>query len=252
MYSLNRQERLRALALTCKRNGVDPSQNRFAGVIRSIDVTYMHVTVAVASQDTEELIVAYKGDQWRNIIGEEAPVEKAKQLPVLNPIVTRTTLKEELAKIQSANSHVEIKHLPTYISTQKDYISDDDLIKTLYQKARREASNDNVGRILLSDARDVADNKHLTIQEIIVLWRKTYPAIEVEQRTGNVILVYWDGKNSLRNIRSTRSPIIRTDNVLAADKDNIFEAEKNVDPDEYPANKENFTVGETYEETEEE
>lgn len=81
------------------------------------------------------------------------------------------------------------------------------LARTLYRLARRDVSPSNVGRLLLSDLRTELQHP-LTFMDIQQVFKFYYPMMTVERATDNVVLVYFDGKEAVMNLRSMQQKII--------------------------------------------
>lgn len=82
---------------------------------------------------------------------------------------------------------------------------DDTLSQLLYNMALRD-SFDGVGRLLVSDVKHDVD-RNLTVDKIIAVWKQHYPKYTIEQRSNNVLLIYWDGLEDTKGNRSTRTPV---------------------------------------------
>ena len=114
----------------------------------------------------------------------------------------------------------------------------------LFQLAKNDTCND-VGRLMLSDCRYEAGDKHLTIKDVIALWHKYYPTIEIEQATDNILLIYWSEKGALRKTMAPKIP----QKAPSFKADNKYDgaAPENFDnPDEFQADK-GIAIGEVTE-----
>lgn len=81
------------------------------------------------------------------------------------------------------------------------------LAKTLMRLARRDVSTSNVGRLLLTDLKADLDYS-ITFKDVQQALTEYYLGVDVEQATSNVILVYFDGKEAVLNLRKLQEPII--------------------------------------------
>ena len=111
------------------------------------------------------------------------------------------------------------------------------LAQVLLRLARQDVNADNIGRLLISDCRSETYNPTLNGAEITRLFKLYYPAITVEARTENVILIYFDTKPEVRKRRSKAPPVKRIINNFRASTENIFHPEKLRDPEEFYAPK---------------
>ncbi len=71
----------------------------------------------------------------------------------------------------------------------------------------REDNFDDIGRIIVSDAAYNVRDKTLTAEKIKELFGKFYPTYDVEIRTDNIVLVFWSGKDTVKNVRGLRPPV---------------------------------------------
>jgi hypothetical protein len=110
------------------------------------------------------------------------------------------------------------------------------IVTAFYQLAKNDTYND-VGRLMLSDCRYEADDKHLQIQDAIALWHKYYPTIEIEQATDNILLIYWKGKEALRGYRKSLAPKKPEINSFKANRYEEVAPEKFDSPEEFQADK---------------
>jgi hypothetical protein len=111
------------------------------------------------------------------------------------------------------------------------------LAQTLHRIAQREVNMDNVGRLILSEAKRDVNIPNLTFEAINGLWQKYYPNEDIDESCG-VIRVYFDGKQILKNIRHTRAPINVEMETYPVDNEETFTASKlEVYDQDFPANK---------------
>lgn len=69
---------------------------------------------------------------------------------------------------------------------------------------------DGVGRVLLTDVRSEANDRTITIEDVAQALTQLYPKSDVEPRSENIILIFWDGKDIIKGARSTRPPLRTT------------------------------------------
>jgi hypothetical protein len=96
---------------------------------------------------------------------------------------------------------------------------------------------DGVGRIFLLDARQALRKPELTSSDITDLWQEYYQDETAEEKQFNLILVYFDGKASVRNVRSVRSAPLELNEFSASKNGDVIEPEDYRNPDSFPANK---------------
>jgi len=202
----NRQARLQIIVEVAIKNNITPNNNTFAGLVKKICCSKFAMTPKQAQEYTEILCIAWRADQWQGYTEEPyTPTYTQNYIPQEdNTEAKAQEMKETLRRITESD-HEEIKRIEKIATTQTDNITDEALIQILYNMAKKDAGKTGVGRILLLDA---ADRKTLTSQEIIQLWQKAYPTIEIEQATGNVLKIYFNEKTQIRQQRDQRKPII--------------------------------------------
>jgi hypothetical protein len=81
------------------------------------------------------------------------------------------------------------------------------LAQTLMRLARRNVSPDNVGRLVLPEVNSDLDVK-LEYGDVEGLFKKFFPGVEVELRSWNVVLVWFDGREAVRNLWSMREKVV--------------------------------------------
>jgi len=118
-------------------------------------------------------------------------------------------------------------------------LSNRDLARTLHRLAKEDCTLENVGRIIVSDAAKLTQTPTLNGTQIIALLQQYYSkaGYGYDLRTENVLLVYFDGKQPLREKRSQQTPANCVVNHFGADTENVFQAERHEDPEEYHAPK---------------
>jgi hypothetical protein len=234
----NRDDRLTILAQVCIDNGVTPQKGNFAGLIRKVCLSHLGISELAAKELTRTLTTIYRSDQWSGLLHPElAPDETVGEsgleankisliyteptkicngivsIPPSNPAQDRDALHAEMQQL-AQNSHPEpVKTLEAHTSRQLDHIPEKQTAAILHTFARRDTF-DGVGRIILSDARDILDDKHLQIDDLLLLWRRYYPTIDIESKS-NVALIYWDGKGCVQDYRKA--------NVIIQPKAPVFD-----------------------------
>ncbi len=84
---------------------------------------------------------------------------------------------------------------------------DDNSLAQVLMRSAKHDTFDDIGRIIVSDmSYDVAD-KTLTAERVKELFEKYYPGYDVEIRTKNIVLIYWSGKEAVKNARELRAPV---------------------------------------------
>jgi hypothetical protein len=84
---------------------------------------------------------------------------------------------------------------------------DDSTLSQILLRMARQDSFDNVGRLLVSDVRSGVGDRALTAEKILQVWGQHFPSYEADHRSGNVILIYWDGRGTAQSERNARVPV---------------------------------------------
>lgn len=208
MQRLTRQDRMYILAKACKEKGVNPNKGNYAGTIRGVAAARLFISQKAAKELTQDLTLAYRFDKWQSILETETETEPTTytpnkislQPPRVNPLKT-LTLEKPLQPVKTVQPKPVDPDAENYLAniatptkpTEKQYA------QILYSKAQRDTLN-GIGRITLSEAKEVYNNKKTTIDQIQNLLQTFYVDLETEIR-GNILLVYWDGKTATRNMR---------------------------------------------------
>jgi hypothetical protein len=117
------------------------------------------------------------------------------------------------------------------------------LARTLHRLAREDTNSENVGRIIVSEAQNLLLSPTLNGQQIIDLLKQHYPhsGYTYDLRTPNVLLIYFDGKQHVKNRRINSNPYLTIGHqkrfTMQADHSGEFYAEKHQDPEEHHAPK---------------
>jgi hypothetical protein len=233
-------DRLSIIVQVCRDNNITPLNNTFPGLVRKIVCGKLGYSLKEAKEDTMVLSIAYRTDKWHSYppITKTDKIESAPAAtPKINqPETSQKYIREVFEKLKNKQSE-PINHQPKLTPTETDYITNDVLIQTLHRTAREDTNPDGIGRILLADARQIADNKYLTCQNIMELWKRKYPTIDIEQRTNNILLIYWDGKETVQNTRKAQRAAFVPELNEFSNLESDGEQEKYVDPEEIKANK---------------
>jgi hypothetical protein len=201
--TFNRASRLRILAELCTSNQLTPDKGNYAGFVKQISVTHLNTTIPASKELTTALTIAYRHDKWQSLL-QEADTEPEPETLTINiePVNERQSVQKEMQQIaQSITDTEPIKRMEHPAPQQQDKLTEIQTAKILYATAKHDTF-DGVGRVILSEAREILDNKHLEIHELYTFWQTSYPLIEASYRS-NVLLIYWDGKDS-----RVRTPII--------------------------------------------
>jgi hypothetical protein len=210
----SREDRLYVLATVCKQKGITPNGSTYMSVIQAVCCGKFLLTKAKARELASTLTSAYKQDHWAEILGE----------------ITVETDQHRLNKIEDCIIKAPSKG--KYTIKQE--------AKMLYQIAQKDTFN-GVGRLQLAEVQ--YELGALTADQIIGVWQATYPDKTIEQQ-GNIFLIYWQGKEEVRNQRNNLAPSVPKSLVMAASKDYYVEPE--LEKDCEPANKpsDNIICGE--------
>jgi hypothetical protein len=234
----SRDDRLVILAQTCVDNDISPLKGNFAGLIRKVCLSHLKIGEAATKELTRTLTVMYRTDQWISLLNpvfDEVPGESgltpnriALEMPQTTtvmdapPSITQAThhtqeresIHTEMLKLASNTHPKPIKTVEAKQTIQTDHLTEQQIARVLYGVAQRDTF-DGVGRIILSDARTITDDKHLQIDDLLTLWRKYYPIIDIDSKS-NVALIYWEGKDTMRDQRDIKKFVQPTAPVYTA------------------------------------
>lgn len=200
---LPRSEKLYILSQVCIHNMVTPETPGYVGLIIRVCTSKFAMSRETAETYAADLKSAYEADYWEGLAAKHQPeTDSVEAEPTTNtPRVFEDTPKtlDALNKLNFQSSS-PIKTVPKQLVLEPQ-IAPATIAKQLLQMAHNEDFN-GVGRINLHEARYDLDDKTLTCKDIINLLKQFYPSLDAEQRAGNNILVYFDGKDGMRNIRS--------------------------------------------------
>lgn len=196
--TLPRAEKLYLLSQICIQNSITPSDTGFTGLIIRVCTSKLAVSTDKAKEYANDLISAYNADQWEGLaqshIEEEEHIE---QIVAQTPrVFTQTkSLLDEYKNIGAT----PVKRVEKKLAYETE-VAPASLAKSLYNMAQADQFN-GVGRISIKEAQNELDNRQLRGEDIIGLIKQFYPRADVEQRAGNIILVYFDGKNGIQKKR---------------------------------------------------
>ena len=200
---LPRSEKLYILSQICIHNMVTPDTPGYVGLIIRVCTSKFAMSRETAETYAADLKSAYEADYWEGLAAKHQPeTDSVEAEPTTNtPRVFEDTPKtlDALNKLNFQSS-TPIKTVPKQLVLEPQ-IAPATIAKQLLQMARNEDFN-GVGRINLHEARYDLDDKTLQCRDIIQLLKQFYPSLDAEQRAGNNILVYFGGKEGMRNLRN--------------------------------------------------
>lgn len=233
-----RENHLSIIAQVCIENKIYPNNGTaFAGLVRKVAIGHLFVPEAKAKEYTSALKTIYEANKWTPLLSnmeeETEAVESTIQVNKINLVYPQQSVQDEMKKIADKIQSEPVKKQEQKQSIQQDKPTSKQIAQALYNHAKNDTYND-VGRITLYDARDITDNKHLTIQETREIWTQHYPLIDCETKS-NVLLIYWSGKEDYKLGNSSQPVIIPSQAPLFSPKeqpqgdilDNIDEGEVN-------------------------
>lgn len=231
-----REDRLYYIASEAKKRGINPKNSTiFANLAYKVACGNFFVTRAVAKQDIDILILAWDANKWKTLLGEDyEPKPLTPEPPKViyeTPSPISQDINDTMEKIAATATFDDVKRVAVRVSKQKDHIDREDIAQTLYNKALSDAS-DGVGRLLLFEVRDVADDKHLQAQDLLALWREFFPLIPIDQCTGNVFKIYFNDKRLVEKLRGAREPILLEQENFVAVEPSVDVEESLVEEDE--------------------
>lgn len=214
MSSYSREDKLYILAQVCRQNNLTPDSPSYIGLIKRVCASKLSMSLKNAEEYAETLSTAYRADQWQGILNgedtlaEEAPTEQVQS--------EAQTPRGNVLKTLTLNGPSEpIKTIPKKEVYQPEYSP-----KTTAQILLRLARNNDfngVGRLTLAEVRSELCDKSLQLQDIHRLLSQYAPQATIEPRPGNVLLIYFNGKDTINYNRQTmriiqpEPPVIKQD-----------------------------------------
>lgn len=235
---LPRSEKLYILSQICIHNMVTPDTPGYVGLIIRVCTSKFAMTKETAKEMADALKSAYEADQWTGLAQKHQPdTTEQDQEPTTYTPRTFEAKTPTLNALKNLNyqSSEPIKTIPKQLVLEPQ-IAPATIAKQLLQMARNDDFN-GVGRINLAEARYDLDDKTLSCKDIISLLKQFYPSLDAEQRAGNNILVYFDGKGNIKTGREIHREI--QPNTLTL-KPQVYHApEAELEKDAAPADKTN-------------
>ena len=201
MSSYTREDKLYILAQVCKQNNLTPDSPAYVGLIKRVCASKLSMSLKAAEEYAQTLSTAYRADKWEGILNGEdtladtTPTEQAQsevKPPTLNVLKTLTL-----------NGPSEpIKTIP-----KKEVLEPEYSPKTTAQILLRLARNNDfngVGRLTLAEVRSELADKSLQLEDIHRLLSQYAPQATIERRPSNVLLIYFNGKDTVQYHRNLR------------------------------------------------
>lgn len=232
MFS-DRKERLRTVARLAKENGINPDMNTFAGFVIKVVCTNFGLTRATANQDLDSLVIAWT-DKWKTLLNDEEVIVEEDAQPKTRPLPELEKPSDVRAFLASWKPKCEpVKRVErkTEVSYNQPWTRNE-IAVILYSKARNDMF-DGVGRVLLSEARELADNKLLSFEEMVNIFQRKYPTINVSRASGNIMLVYFNGREALKIYRKVNAKVQPMAPELMGENEYKNPEEVVADKDEY-------------------
>jgi hypothetical protein len=204
----SRADRLYILAQVCKQNNQTPDSPAYFGLITRVCASKFNLGKDAAKEHAETLSAAYRADKWEALTKSETELEQdlASNTTATNITPQSHSVQAELKLLAQSAMPKPVQKIQTQQSEQQEVFTQKQQAQILHNLASQDTS-DGIGRLILSTCRTELDNKHLSIQDIIALWRRHYPILDIEQRNGNILLIYWDGKTNIRENRQSQAPV---------------------------------------------
>lgn len=233
MFS-DRKERLRTLARLAMENKINPSMNTFAGFIIRIVSSNFGLSRAVANKDLDSLVIGWKSDQWKALLNdEEVIIDDVLQtyIPIKKPSEKPSEdVRAIIASIKPSNE--PIKHVESKNTSYIRPWTRNEVAILLFSKAQHDMF-DGVGRVFLSEARQLTDNKLLSFEDMVKIFQNKYPTVDVSRASGNIMLVYFGGRDAVKFHRRANAQVQPTVPALMGEKECENPDEMMGEKDEY-------------------
>jgi hypothetical protein len=211
----NRSDRLYALARGCQINNLTPNHTNYIGFILHFATSKLSMSKETARSYAEDLKTAYDADQWQTILSGS---EIETPAPSTTPQSEAETPSLNAYKTFTLTGPTEpIRHI-----APKQVVETEDTPRTTAQILINLAHQnmwDGKGRITLAEARYELGDKTLLLKDIEALVNQYFPAVHIETRPGNLLLLYF---NTKRAVRAVNIIIPELAPVFAASKSEYF------------------------------
>ena len=201
MSSYTREDKLYILAHNCTINNLTPDSPAYKGYIKRVCVSKLSMSLNAVDEYTECLTTAYRADKWQGILNGEETL--ADTTPTEQAQVEPQTPRGNVLKTLTLNGPSEpIKTIP-----KKEVLEPELSPRTTAQILLRLARNNDfngVGRLTLAEVRSELCDKSLQLEDIHRLLSQYAPQATIERRPGNVLLIYFDGKDTTQYHRNLK------------------------------------------------
>jgi hypothetical protein len=196
---LPRAEKLYILSQICITNHVTPKSQGFNGLIVRVCTSKFATSKDKAQQYAADLISAYEADMWEGLAASHQPIDEAPETCTPRVFIDKKPTLTALDLLTWKTTE-PIKHIQPQLAVEPAEYSPHTVAAILYKMAKTNEFN-RVGRINLKEVKYELDNTTLRCEDIVRLLKQFYPQTSVEQRAGNNVLVYFDGKDTARAYR---------------------------------------------------
>lgn len=210
----SRADRLYILAKALTDKHLTPESNTYAGYIIGVSAANFYRNKEYALEDAETLTAAYHADKWQSILNAET------EQPTPNTTRTFSTNTPCLNTLKTFNLTAPctpIKTVP-HKHVAESETAPQTQARTLLRIAEDDMFN-GAGRLSLTQARDVLDDKSLKVEDVLSFLRGNIKNVEFEPRPGNMIYCYLNGKNMAQTNRRRHVIIPELPPQLSAPKE---------------------------------
>jgi hypothetical protein len=186
----SRADRLFILANVCKQNNINPDSPTYMGLIIRVATSKLKISIDTAKEYAEALSSAYRADKWETIARKQETAQETEEdtepkeevmAPTLNALKNLSIQPSEPVKRIGPKPTIDAEYTP----------------KTLTQRLIDLAkANDfnGVGKLTLAQARHELNDNSLQLKDLIDLLEQYAPAVIVESRPGNLLLLHFPKK----------------------------------------------------------
>jgi hypothetical protein len=207
----SRADRLYGLAAYCQQKKVTPDDNKYAGIIIQICTAQFGMSREAAMKMAADLKSAYGHDKWASILSgasissqvDEQSSSNVEEQPA-SPVEKHPTL-EALNKLFQQKSE-PVKLLQPHRTVKEPDIAPATIADNLIELAEKNNMN-GVGRLTLAEVRYEFGDKAILVKDIVGLLAQHAPNITVETRPGNIVLLYFNGKEATRAQRDANRKV---------------------------------------------
>lgn len=211
----SRADKLFILASVCNQNKITPDHPAYMGLIIKVATSKLSMSIESAKEYATDLTAAYSADKWQTITTTTEETEAAEPSEPAQ-VEPEPPMVNSFKTLQLTQPLEPIKTVPTKTVYEPE-LSPKTTAQILLRLAHQDDFN-GVGRLTLAQVRYELQDKSLQLQDITRLLNQYAPQSTIETRPGNTILIYFDGKDTIKYNRQAMRMIQPEPSVFKQEK----------------------------------